>query len=146
MTLDQVTTAITQTFKDSYFITANDDYFFYYGEDKRFPFATIVTHDDEYDNASKLDREGFFRLNIGTDCESFDRMFGTVKHDKGIGGYLNSGIDFTREDTIFPHPVYGNMHWISVVNPSKATLESLRPHLKIAYENAVRRDEKNASK
>lgn len=146
MTIEQITGSILQTFKDSYFVQSDDgDYFFMYGEDKRFPFATIVTHDDAYDNVSNLNREGFFRLNIGTNRESFDNMFATIPSTpihRGIGGYLNSGIDFTQEDTLFPHPVYGTMHWISVVNPSTKTFDSLLPHLKIAYETAIRRNPK----
>ena len=32
-----------------------------------------------------------------------------------------------------PHPVYGRMHWICVVNPSEATFETLMPSLAEAY-------------
>lgn len=32
-----------------------------------------------------------------------------------MGAYLESGIDFTRENTVMPHPGYGNMHWLCIV-------------------------------
>jgi len=49
----------------------------------RFPFATIVTKDyGDFDNASKLDRPGVFRLNIGISRKSFDSLFpDEVDHD-----------------------------------------------------------------
>ncbi len=33
-------------------------------------------------------------------------------------------------DRLLPHPVYGRMHWVCVLNPSAATFESLRPCLR----------------
>jgi hypothetical protein len=54
------------------------DTFFIYDPDRnlddtrRFPFATIVTKDyGDFDNASRLDRPGVFRLNIGVSKETF---------------------------------------------------------------------------
>ena len=96
---------------------------------RRFPFATIVTKDyGDFDNASNLNRPGVFRLNIGVSKETFGRLFPE-----------NDERDFTALDVLMPHPVYGVNHWVSVLNPSDATFETLKPLLSEAYDIAVRR-------
>jgi hypothetical protein len=98
-------------------------------EARRFPFATIVTKDyGDFDNASKLDRPGIFRLNIGVSKQTFAKLFGA-----------ESEHDFAALDVLMPHPVYGRNHFVCVLNPSVATFESIRPLLKEAYEIAVKR-------
>jgi len=111
------------------------DTFFIYDPDrnlegtKRFPFATIVIKDyGDFDNRSNLDRPGVFRLNIGLSKKTYDSLF-------PAGG----DHDFTALDKLMPHPVYGINHWVSVLNPTGATFESLHPLLAEAYEIAVRR-------
>ncbi len=100
----------------------------------RFPFATIVTKDyGDFDNASKLDRPGVFRLNIGISRKSFDSLFpDEVDHD------------FTALDVLMPHPVYGRNHWVCVLNPTDATFEKLKPLLAEAYDTAFRRIERRS--
>jgi hypothetical protein len=96
---------------------------------RRFPFATIVTKDyGDFDNRSHLDREGVFRLNIGVSKETFDSLFGEQK-----------GHDYAALDTLIPHPVYAEQHWVSILNPSDATYNSLRPLLDEAYAIGLRR-------
>ena len=111
------------------------DTFFIYDPDgslpdsKHFPFATIVTKDyGDFDNASNLDRPGVFRLNIDAGRERFEELF-PGKQD----------FDFTALDVLMPHPVYGVNHWVSVLNPSNATFEQLKPLLAAAYHVAVDR-------
>jgi len=111
------------------------DSFFIYDPDRdldeahRFPFATIVTKDyGDFDNASNLDRPGVFRLNIGVSKETFAKLFG----DDGEH-------DFAALDRLIPHPVYGRNHFVSVLNPSAATFESIKPLLKEAHSIAARR-------
>jgi hypothetical protein len=96
---------------------------------KRFPFATIVTKDyGDFDNASKLDRPGVFRLNISVSKETYASLFDdSAEHD------------FTALDKLMPHPVYGQYHWVCVLNPSEATFETLKPLLQEAYDRAVER-------
>jgi hypothetical protein len=96
---------------------------------RRFPFATIVTKDyGDFDNASKLDRPGVFRLNIGVSKETYARLFG-AKGDH----------DFAALDRLMPHPVYGRNHWVCVLNPSNTTFLEITPLLQEAYEIAVGR-------
>ena len=114
---------------------AAGDTFFIYDPDRnlqdkqRFPFATIVTKDyGDFDNASNLNREGVFRLNVGVSRETFRSLFG----DDGTS-------DFTALDRLMPHPVYGRQSWVCVLNPSAETFERVTPLLREAYEIAVAR-------
>ena len=92
----------------------------------------MVTQDyGDFDNQSKLDRPGVFRLNIGVSKETFAELFGNeIKHD------------FTALDRLMPHPVYGRNHFVCVLNPSHSTFESIKPLLAEAHAIAVNRLER----
>ena len=109
MTIEEIKTYILQNFEKVNLVEANGDLFFTYDKNDKHPFATIVTRDNEYDSTSNLNREGFFRINIGLDKETFNSRFGGMTNKKGFDAYLNLGIDFTQEDVILPHPTYGAM-------------------------------------
>jgi hypothetical protein len=88
-----------------------------------------VTKDyGDFDNASNLDRPGIFRLNIGVSKKTFASLFGAE------GQY-----DFTALDVLMPHPVYGQNHFVCVLNPSESTFDAIKPLLNEAYEIAVKR-------
>ena len=146
MNIDTITQTIAATFPDTYCQEADGDLFFFHGTEEKFPFATIVTKDNDYDNVSQLDREGVFRLNIGIGKATFQSLFAAVPSQPGIGGYMQSGLDFTALDTLLPHPVYGSMYWISILNPGKETMPQLLPYFEEAYLIAVKRSEKTAGK
>ena len=110
------------------------DTFFIYDPERnlegagRFPFATIVTKDyGDFDNASNLNREDVFRLNIGVSKKTYEGLFGE-------GHY-----DFAALDQLMPHPVYGTNHWVCVLNPSQPTFEKLKPLLAEAHDIAAKR-------
>ena len=42
---------------------------------------------------------------------------------------VQTGHDFSQRDRILPHPVYGWMCWIAVLNPSHETFEEVKPLL-----------------
>lgn len=132
--MDEAT--ITRYIRDSFdgvdVITAAGDTFFMYDPDHKFPFATIVTKDNEYDNASNLDRPEVFRLNIGVSKPTFLSLFAPQTA-------ADAGRDFAALDRLMPHPVYGKMYWVSVINPTAATFEAVKPLLTEAYEMAVRK-------
>ena len=103
---------------------AGDTFFIYDPErdlpdNRQMPFATIVTKDyGDFDNLSKLDRDGVYRLNIGVSRETFRSLFPTdTEHD------------FAASDTLMPHPVYAPQSWVSVLNPSEPTFESASRYL-----------------
>ena len=62
-------TSITQyilgTFAKVDMATSQGYTFFFYGPDRKLPFATLATQDNDYDRASHLNRTSVFRLNIG---------------------------------------------------------------------------------
>lgn len=105
----------------------NRFYFFDPGEDlpkeQRFPFATLVAS-DAYDGFSDLSREGVFRLNIGLDKARFTALFGEHAAEEP---------DYAALDTLMPHPVYGKMHWVCVLNPAEDTFEEIKPLLAAAH-------------
>ena len=124
---------ITETFPGVETTTAFGYTFFFYGSERKLPFATIASSDNEYERISNLDRPGVYRLNIGVSRETFQSLFGKAKVD--VGGY-----DFTALDVIMPHPDYAPQSFICVLSPSEATFERVRALLAEAYDIAVRRE------
>jgi len=125
--LDAVVDHITETFPGVDIVTAMGATFFSLDPDKHWPnFATIVTT-DEHDVGSPsnlTDRPHVFRLNIGVSHETFDRL---------VGGATEP--DFAALDRPLPHPVYARQHWISILNPSAETFESVvKPLLREAHD------------
>lgn len=128
--------SITQYILDTFAgveTTTNFGYtFFFYRSERKLPFATLISSDQDYDRISNLDRPGVFRLNIGISKQTFQSLFGTAKVDV-------SSYDFTALDVIMPHPEYAKQHFICVLSPSEATFERIRALLAEAYDIAVRR-------
>lgn len=131
MTEDDITQHLIDMLGGGHFEVADDNTFFFHGADNKFPFATIVTKDNEFDSASKLNRPGVFRLNVGVGKESFRALFGEQPP---------VDIDYTAIDRLMPHPVYAKMHWVSVINPSAATFETVKPLLTEARNLLIARD------
>lgn len=101
----------------------------------RLPFATVMTA-GRYDQFSDLDRPGVYRLNIGVSPATYRARFGPQPFPKDAA---ESGYDFTALDTVMPHPVYGSMFWLSVLNPSEATFAGVQPLLEEARALALER-------
>lgn len=131
MTEDDITQHLIDMLGGGHFEVADDNTFFFHGADNKFPFATIVTKDNEFDSASQLNRPGVFRLNMGVSKETFRGLFGEAEP---------SGIDDTALDRLMPHPVYARMYWVSVINPSAATFETVKPLLAEARKLLASRD------
>ena len=125
-------------------ITDSDNSFFFYDPDNKIPFVTIVTN-NEYDDLSDLDRESVYRLNIGISKQTYQTLFRT-ETDDGVEVPHNEGYDFTTLDKLMPHPVYGRMYWVCVLNPSETTFATVRPLLKEAYEIALKKYERRSAK
>lgn len=127
-----VVDTITKTFSGIETTTAFGYTLFFYKSDRKLPFATLISSDQDYDRISNLDRPGVFRLNIGISKQTFQSLFGIAKVD--VNSY-----DFTAVDAIMPHPHYAQQYFICVLLPSEATFERVRPLLAEAYDIAVRR-------
>lgn len=136
---DSIVKYITDTFDGVEVVVASGDSFFVYNPDRTvlpdrwFPFVTLVTS-DKHDSFSNLNRPSVFRLNIGVSKQTYGSLFGPQPSGAGAEG----GYDFTALDRIMPHPVYGKMYWVCVLNPSEATSQAVRPLLAEAYDLAVR--------
>jgi len=134
---------ITRTFAGVDVVDAMGASFFFFDPDHMFPFATLVTT-DEHDQASNLSRPSVFRLNIGVSKQTFQSLFRPRSAASGgsppsdAGGREDS-YDFTALDQIMPHPVYGKMYWVCVLNPSAATFQTVEELLAEAYDMAVRK-------
>lgn len=89
---------------------AGDTFFFYdphhdLDPSRRFPFATIVTKDYvDFDEASRLDRSGVYRLNFALGSGSFSDQFG---HPPSAARIEYERYDFAALDRLMPHPAYG---------------------------------------
>ena len=115
------------------------DAFFYYAPDGQVPqhiqpYGTIVTKDYPDDTASRLgaaengpDR---WRVNIHVDRRAFRRLTGETPRE------LTRARDFTAVDEFTPHPVYGPLGWVAVVNPAERTLDALIELLREAHDAA----------
>lgn len=130
-----ITQYITDTFADVETAEAFGYTFFFYGPDRKLPFATLAASDNDYDRVSNLDRPGVFRLNVGVSKETFQSLFGNE-------GVIPSIYDFTTLDRIMPHPVYAPQFFVCVLNPSDATFQTIKALLDDAYNIAVRRHAK----
>lgn len=121
------------------------DAFFYHSPDGSVPttiqpFATIVTKNYPDDTSSRLDRPGTFRVNIHVPKEDFVRQTGHAPRDAG-----EVTADPGELDAIVPHPVYGTMGWLSIVNPGARTGETVRELLRVAHEMARSRYERRSA-
>jgi hypothetical protein len=129
---------ILASFPDIGVTDAGGDSYFFTDPKKMHPFATLVTS-DAHDQVSDLNRPGVYRLNVGVSKQTFGTLFGSDQADAGEGGF-----DFSTLDRIMPHPVYGKMYWVCVLNPGAATLEAVKGLLAEAYEAGVRKRSKHA--
>jgi hypothetical protein len=127
---------ITNTFEEVHVVDADGNYFFFSGPDRKLPFATLVTRDD-YDQVSNLNRPSVFRLNIGVSKETYRSLLGAPPSPPGAAGVVETGHDFTALDQLMPHPVYGHLSWVCVLNPSDATFDIVRSLLAEAHGRAA---------
>ncbi|MFK0255221.1 DUF6194 family protein [Streptomyces sp. NPDC090445] len=117
------------------------DAFFYYAPDGRVPhhvqpYGTIVTKDQPGDTASDLDPPGRWRVNVHVDRAAFRELTGEDPRS------LDRPRDHTAADSVMPHPVYGAVGWISVVNPGERTTGTVLRLLRSAHDAARARFER----
>jgi hypothetical protein len=105
---------------------------------------TFKEKDGKHDSASFLNREGIYRLNLKISKETFLKLFGYVPVRPSAGGVVDTKHDFSRIDELMPHPVYGWMTWVCVLNPSEKTFYRLCEEglFQEAFQAAVKATEK----
>jgi Family of unknown function (DUF6194) len=147
MNENEVIHYLTGTFDNIETVSVAGDTFFFYKEERKFPFATLVTHDDDYDQSANLNRPGVFRLNIGVSKQTFRSLLGATTPDAETAETVDSKYDFTTLNQIMPHPVYGKMYWVGILNPSPSTFQEIvQPLLAEAYEMAVTKHNKSTGR
>lgn len=146
----EIETYIMEHFPNVHPVSAWGEKSFFLNPEKKLKrgtyFATLKEKDGDNDRASNIDREGIFRLNIGISKSSFLSLFATLPQRPKKGGVIEGDYRFEAIDQIQPHPVYGWMAWICVLNPSLSTFDKCKPLLKDAYQKAAKLTEKKLQK
>lgn len=88
---------------------------------------TFKEKDGPNDKASDVNRDGVYRINLGLSKERYRSLFGEKPKRPTAEEIVDTGHDFEKLDEIMPHPVYGWMSWIGILNPSPDTFETLKP-------------------
>ena len=113
------------------------DVFFYFSPDGSIPpgqpFATVITKDYPYEPSWQQDGASI-RVNIQVGAQAFANLLG---YAPGEG----SGPEVSAVDVVMPHPAYGELGWISVVDPER-TRATVVEQLQAAYAAARRRRER----
>lgn len=114
------------------------DAFFYYAPDgvmpeRTQPYGTIVTKDYPDDESSRLTDPDRFRVNIHLGREQAALL-------------TSRAADPAAADVFFPHPLYGTMGWVSVVNPAERTSAAVASLLQEAHETARARAARRRSR
>ena len=117
-----ITEYIRNTFPGVETTDASGYTMFFYGADRKLPFTTIASSDNEHDGVSNLDRPGIFRLNIGVTKETFQSLFGPSPIEA-------ADYDYTGVDKFLPHPDYAAWHFVCVLNPSERSTDQVKVFL-----------------
>ena len=104
---------------------------------------TIKEKDGDNDKSSNLDRHGVYRLNIGVSRNRFLKHFAEIPARPSKGGVIDMDYDFTQMGVLMPHPVYGWMSWVCILNP---TVEYFNSSLKELVAEAYELSKQKAKK
>jgi hypothetical protein len=73
---------------------------------------------------------------LGISKKTYNNLFGEIPKRLLAGQIVDTDHYFEKLDEIMPHPVYGWMSWIGVLNPSKTTISELKPLIDESFELA----------
>jgi Family of unknown function (DUF6194) len=121
---------IRDAFPDAVVASLDSANFFSLDESHWPNFATVVwTDEHDMGTPSHLARPGVYRVNVGVDRETFQRL---------VGGQTDP--DYAALDRFVPHPVYAKQRWIAVLNPSHETVrETLMPLIAAGHDRLAAR-------
>jgi len=109
-------------------------------------FCTIKEKNGDNDKSSNLDREGIYRLSIGITKERYLSLFNDKPKRPVKGGIVDTGHDFTECNVLTPHPIYGWMSWVQILNPTESKLNELFELISEAHTKAVTKFNKKMTK
>ena len=109
--------------------------FFFVGDDHRLPFVTPANSDSDFDNVSKLNREGVFRVNIGVSRETFENL---------IAEPNLQAIDYSGLNVFLPHPHYSRQYFVRMLNPSGKNVAATKKLIVEAHSIAAGRLQRKA--
>jgi hypothetical protein len=115
----------------------------FYNPEKQFPKGSYVLtfkeKDGKHDSSSQLNIEGKYRLNLKISKQTFMKLFEVIPKRPLAGEIIKGPYNFTELDKLMPHPVYGWMTWICIVNPTIKTIQSMEEKglFEEAYQAAV---------
>ena len=99
-------------------------------------FASFKEQDGPNDRASRLVREGVFRLAFGLPEQTYRELFGPRPPRAGRGKVVDGQHDFAAVSRLTPHPVYAWMGWVQVLSPNLETWARISPLLAEAHQRA----------
>lgn len=102
-------------------------------------FRTLKNYEGESDKGWHFNRPGVYRLSFRRSAKIFASPFGARPMRPGKGGAVAGPWNFTALNVLMPHPVYGWMGWIAVLNPTTETFERMMPFLNRARKQAETR-------
>lgn len=100
-------------------------------------FCTIKEKDGKNDQSSELNRNGVFRVSMGIGKPAYQSLFGKPPKRPTKGCIISTNDDFTQLNTLMPHPIYGWISWVQILNPSVEHFEQLLPLIEQAHQNAT---------
>lgn len=143
LSIDEVTEYITNRYIHVKPKSAWGETSFFYNPDNTKPngsyFLTIKEQDGKNDKASKLNRNGIYRVSFGITKNSFISLFHEIPKRPSKGHIIKGNYDFTSQNILMPHPIYGWMTWICVLNLTYNTLLNITPLIDEGYALAVNR-------
>lgn len=100
---------------------------------------TFKEKDGANDSASNLNTADKYRLNLKISKKTFIKLFKLVPKRPAAGEIIEGEYDFTELDKLMPHPIYGWMTWVCVLNPTLKTIELMEAEglFEEAYQAAV---------
>ncbi|MEO1747393.1 MAG: DUF6194 family protein [Pseudomonadota bacterium] len=123
---------------------------FFYNPGNRFQrgtyFCTIKEQDGPNDTASNLSRNGVWRFNFGLPRFRYTELFGPPATRPAKGNVIAGAWDFHQLDRLMPHPVYGWMGWVCILNPSDKMIGTIWPEIERAHQKARQSFERRVSK
>ena len=137
MNITTISEFILTNYKDINLIEAWGEKSFFYNHDNLLKrgvyFCTLKGKDGANDKASHLHRDGVYRFNFGISKQTFSSLFGAIPERPSKGTHIKGAYDFTKLDALTPHPVYGWMSWVSILNPTKNSWKNIKKLLDQSY-------------